>query len=139
MHSGPTRSNAHLWGITGEIVEAVFAANTVILSVEEIVSTETIRSDPNRTLIPGTAVEYVVSDPYGSHPSYAQGYYDRDNEAYLDWNEQTKTHESTESWLDEWVYGVENRTEYLEKMDTKRFLNLQPQTNYGVPIDMGVY
>lgn len=131
--------NAHLWGITGEIVEAVFAANTVILSVEEIVSTETIRSDPNRTLIPGTAVEYVVSDPYGSHPSYAQGYYDRDNDAYLDWNEQTKTHESTESWLDEWVYGVENRTEYLEKMDTKRFLNLQPQTNYGVPIDMGVY
>lgn len=48
---------------------------------------------------------------------------------YLDWNEQTKTPELAEGWLDEWVYAVENRTEYLEKMDTKRFLDLQPQTN----------
>lgn len=131
--------NAHIWGITGDIVEAVFAAETVILSVEEVVDGETIRSDPNRTLIPGAVIDYVVNEPYGAHPSYAQGYYDRDNEAYLAWNDQSKTHESTEEWLDEWVYNVENRTEYLEKLETKRFLDMQPQSDYSTPIDMGKY
>ena len=131
--------NAHVWGITGEIVEAVFSAERVILSVEEVVDNETIRSDPNRTLIPGTVVDYVVNEPYGAHPSYAQGYYDRDNKAYLEWDDRSKTHESTEEWLQEWVYDVENRTEYLEKLETKRFLGMQPQSDYGTPIDMGKY
>lgn len=131
--------SAQLWGIVGEMVEAAFAADTVILSVEEIVDGDVIRSDPNRTLIPDTAVDYVVEEPYGSHPSYAQGYYDRDNEAYLDWDRQTETHESTEEWLEEWVYGVENRAAYLEKLDTKRFVELQPQSNYATPVDMGEY
>ena len=131
--------SAQLWGIVGEMVEAAFAADTVILSVEEIVDSDVIRSDPNRTLIPDTAVDYVVEEPYGSHPSYAQGYYDRDNEAYLDWDRYTETHESTREWLEEWVYGVENRAEYLEKLDTKRFVELQPQSNYATPVDMGEY
>ena len=131
--------SAQLWGIVGEMVEAAFAADTVILSVEEIVDSDVIRSDPNRTLIPDAAVDYVVEEPYGSHPSYAQGYYDRDNEAYLDWDRHTETHESTQEWLEEWVYGVENRAEYLEKLDTKRFVGLQPQSNYATPVDMGEY
>ena len=76
--------NSHTWGILGEMVEAAFAAETVVLSVEEVVDEEIIRSDPNRTHIPGTIVDYVVEEPYGSHPSYAQGYYDRDNELYLE-------------------------------------------------------
>ncbi|WP_227379820.1 CoA transferase subunit A [Haladaptatus halobius] len=133
------KGSAQLWGIAGDMVEAAFAADIVVLSVEEIVDTEIIQSDPNRTLIPDTVVDYVVEEPYGSHPSYAQGYYDRDNQAYLDWNRQSETHESTLEWLDEWVNGVENRTEYLEKLDTKRFVELQPQSNYATPIDMGGY
>ncbi|WP_254544704.1 CoA transferase subunit A [Halomarina pelagica] len=131
--------NGQLWGIVGEMVEAAFAADTVVLSVEEFVDSRVIRSDPNRTLIPGSIVDYVVEEPYGSHPSYAQGYYDRDNEAYLDWDRQSASHESTVEWLDEWVYGVENRAEYLEKLDTERFLDLQPRSNYATPVDMGEY
>lgn len=131
--------NGQIWGIVGEIVEAAFAADTLILSVEELVDERVIRSDPNRTLIPGEVVDYVVEEPYGSHPSYAQGYYDRDNKAYLTWDEVSKSHESIEEWLDEWVYGVANHEEYLQKLDTERFLNLQPKTNYAAPIDMGEY
>ena len=131
--------NGQIWGIVGEIVEAAFAAETVVLSVEEIVDERVVRSDPNRTLVPGAVVDYVVEEPYGSHPSYAQGYYDRDNEAYLAWDEASKTHESTEEWLDEWVYGVANHDEYLRKLDTGRILDLQPKTNYAAPIDMGEY
>lgn len=131
--------SAQLWGIVGEMVEAAFAAETVILSVEEIVDGEVIRSDPNRTLIPSTVVDYVVEEPYGSHPSYAQGYYDRDNDAYLEWDELTETHESIEAWLEEWVYGVDDRKEYVEQMEAERIVELQPKSGYAVPIDMGVY
>jgi glutaconate CoA-transferase subunit A len=131
--------SAQLWGIVGEMVEAAFAADTVVLSVEEIVDTDVIRSDPNRTVIPSNVVDHVVEEPYGSHPSYAQGYYDRDNEAYLAWDEESESHESTEAWLDEWVYGVEDRQEYLGKMASERLVELQPKTGYAEPIDVGRY
>jgi glutaconate CoA-transferase subunit A len=131
--------NAQLWGIPGEMVEAAFAADTVVLTVEELVDESVVRSDPNRTLIPASVVDHVVEDPYGSHPSYAQGYYDRDNTAYLDWDEHSATHESTEAWLDEWVHGVENRLEYVEKLGAERLLDLEPRRSYATPIDMGAY
>lgn len=134
-----TAGNAHLWGIQGEVKIAGLAADTVILSVEEICSEETIRSDPNRTVITTDDVDHVVHDPYGSHPSYAQGYYGRDNEAYIEWAEIASDVDRVEAWLDEWVYGVENRREYIEKLDTDRLLDLQPDHSYATPIDMGAY
>ena len=45
-----------------------------------------IRADPNRTIIPGLIVDAVVVEPWGAHPSYVQGAYDRDNRFYLDWD-----------------------------------------------------
>ncbi len=134
-----TAGNAHLWGIQGEVKIAGLAADTVILSVEEICSEETIRSDPNRTVITTDDVDHVVHDPYGSHPSYAQGYYGRDNEAYIEWAEIASDVDRVEAWLDEWVYGVDNRREYIEKLDTDRLLDLQPDHSYATPIDMGAY
>lgn len=131
--------SAHLWGIPGEIVEAAFAADRVVLCAEEIVDEAVIRSDPNRTEIPGTVVDYVVEDPYGAHPSYAQGYYDRDNQAYLEWDEVSTSVESTIAWLDEWVHGVDDRRDYLEKLGAERLLELQPSSAYATPVDMGWY
>jgi glutaconate CoA-transferase subunit A len=131
--------DAQLWGITGDVTDAAFAANTVILSVEEIVNSETIRSDPNRVEIPGMVVDYVVEEPYGSHPSYTQGYYNRDNQAYLTWNEVSESHESTLDWLNEWVYGVEDRREYVEKLGVGRILDLEPAHDYAEPINIGRY
>ena len=66
--------------------EVAFAAKQVVVVVEEIVDEEVIRRDPNRTLIPGLVVDAVVHEPYGAHPSYVQGYYDRDNALYLAWD-----------------------------------------------------
>ena len=81
-----SQGNAQIWGILGEQKEAAFAARRVILTAEEIVDEAIIRSDPNRTLIPGFIVSAVCHVPYCSHPSYTQGYYDRDNEFYLEWD-----------------------------------------------------
>ena len=133
------RGNAHLWGISGEIVEAAFAADRVILCTEEVVSEDVIRSDPNRTAIPEMLVDHVVHDPYGAHPSYAQGYYDRDNEAYLEWDDISKSHESTVEWLEEWVHGVDDRRGYVEKLGAERLLDLEPDSAYATPLDMGRY
>ncbi len=129
--------NAHLWGIIGEQKEFAFAAKRVILTAEEIVDEAVIRSDPNRTLIPGFIVEAVCHVPYASHPSYAQGYYDRDNDFYLKWDKISESIDAVKSYLDEWVYGVKDRAAYWEKLgaDVHERLNVRPKfseaVNYG--------
>src|SRR5437870_7813109 len=96
------QGNTHLWGLLGVQKEVAFASHKVIIVVEEIVDEAVIRADPNRTLIPGLIVDAVVHEPYGAHPSYVQGYYDRDNEFYLMWDEASRDQEKTGSWLNEW-------------------------------------
>jgi glutaconate CoA-transferase subunit A len=107
---------AQVWGLLGVQKEAAFASSRVIVVAEEIVDEMVIRADPNRTLVPGFVVDAVVHEPWGCHPSYAQGYYDRDNASYLAWGEISKSRASLERWLDEWVHGVAGRAEYVEKM-----------------------
>jgi glutaconate CoA-transferase subunit A len=129
--------NAHLWGIIGEQKESAFAARRLILTAEEIVDESIIRSDPNRTLIPGFIVSAVCHVPYASHPSYAQGYYDRDNDFYLKWDKISESAGTVKDYLDEWVYGVKDRAEYWQKLDpgTRERLQVRPRLseaiNYG--------
>jgi len=131
------QGNAHLWGIIGEQKEAAFAAKKVILSAEEIVDESVIRSDPNRTMIPGIIVSAVCHVPFACHPSYAQGYYDRDNEFYLGWDKVSESPESVKQYLDEWVYGVKDRAEYWQKLGAQERLKVTPQMSE--PINYGRY
>jgi glutaconate CoA-transferase subunit A len=131
--------NAHIWGIIGEQKEAAFAAQHVILTAEEIVDEVVIRSDPNRTLIPGFIVDAVCHVPFCAHPSYTQGYYDRDNSFYLEWDQISKNRDTVEDYLQEWVYGVKDRDEYWCKLgeDVHKKLNTSKRLSY--PVDYGVY
>jgi glutaconate CoA-transferase subunit A len=131
--------NAHLWGIVGEQKEAAFASERVILTAEEIVSDEVIRSDPNRTLIPGFIVDAVCHVPYCSHPSYTQGYYDRDNAFYLEWDKISRSQETLQSYLDEWVYGVKDRNEYWEKLGVEVHKRLKVSSKPSIPVEYGDY
>jgi glutaconate CoA-transferase subunit A len=131
--------NAHLWGIIGEQKEAAFAAKKVILTAEEIVDEAVIRSDPNRTMIPGIIVDAVCHVPYACHPSYAQGYYDRDNEFYLQWDKISESLENVQAWLDEWVYGVKDRSEYWQKLGSETHQRLQVKSRFSQPINYGEY
>jgi glutaconate CoA-transferase subunit A len=131
--------NAHIWGIIGEQKEAAFAAERVILTAEEIVDEAIIRSDPNRTLIPGFIVDAVCQVPYCAHPSYTQGYYDRDNPFYLDWDEVSKTQESVQKYLDEWVYGVKDRAEYWERLGPETHARLRIASRPSEVVDYGKY
>jgi len=107
--------NAQIWGLLGVQKEAAFASRHVIVVVEELVDESTIRADPNRTLIPGVIVDAVVVEPWGAHPSYAQGFYDRDNDFYVAWENITRDPAKLSAYLDEFVLGVADRQEYLAK------------------------
>lgn len=131
--------NAHLWGIIGEQKEAAFAAKKVILTAEEIVDESVIRSDPNRTMIPGIVVSAVCHVPFACHPSYAQGYYDRDNEFYLAWDKISESADTTKQYLDEWVYGVKDRNEYWEKLGAEAHKRLEVSQQMSEPINYGKY
>jgi glutaconate CoA-transferase subunit A len=131
--------NAHLWGIIGEQKEAAFAAKKVILTAEEIVDESVIRSDPNRTMIPGIVVTAVCHVPFACHPSYAQGYYDRDNEFYLAWDKVSESADATRQYLDRWVYGVKDRQEYWEKLGEEVHKRLEVPQLMSEPINYGKY
>ena len=128
--------NAQVWGLLGTQKEAAFASRRVIVVCEELVSESVIRADPNRTLIPGLVVHAVVHEPWGAHPSYAQGFYDRDNEFYVGWEAIGRDEGRLQSWLDEWVYGVSGRAAYLERQPGLRERlaagsRMAPGVNYG--------
>lgn len=131
--------NAQIWGIVGEQKEAAFAAERVILTAEEIVDEAVIRSDPNRTLIPGFVVDAVCHVPYAAHPSYTQGYYDRDNAFYLDWDRISASPEATRAYLAEWVYGVPDRQAYWEKLGPEVQARLRVASRPSLPADYGQY
>lgn len=131
--------NTHFWGVIGDQREAAFAARKVILVVEEIVDEQVIRSDPNRTIIPGFIVSAVVEEPWGAHPSFLQGYYDRDDEFYINWHNISCDEEALQAYLEEWVYGVTNRGEYLEKLGAAKIRALTPKHCYSTPVDYGLY
>ncbi|MEP7379063.1 MAG: CoA-transferase [Chloroflexota bacterium] len=131
--------DTQVWGLLGCQKEAAFAADRVIVVVEELVDESVIRADPNRTILPGLVVDAVVVEPFGAHPSYAQGYYDRDNAFYLEWDRISREEESLQSWLDEWVRGVSGRAEYLEKLGKERLMGLRPTPAPSGSVDYGEY
>jgi len=128
--------NAQVWGLLGTQKEAAFAAARVVVVAEELVDQSVIRADPNRTVIPGMIVNAVVIEPWGAHPSYAQGYYDRDNDFYVAWEDISRDAARLQAYLDQWVYGVRDRAEYLERQPALRnrlqaSLQLSGEVNYG--------
>ena len=131
--------DTQIWGLLGCQKEVAFAAKRVIVVVEEIVEEATIRRDPNRTLIPGAIVDAVVEEPFGCHPSFAQGYYDRDNRFYLEWDAIAKDPETLAAWLDEWVYGLENHRAYVEKFGDAYWDALRPEQALSGEVDYGRY
>ena len=131
--------NTQIWGLLGCQKEAAFAADRVIVVVEELVEESVVRADPNRTVIPGLIVDAVVVDPFGAHPSYVQGRYDRDNRFYLDWDPISRDEEKTQAWLREWVYDLDGREAYVQKLGAERIASLTPGSAPSGSVEYGEY
>jgi glutaconate CoA-transferase subunit A len=89
--------NVQLWGISGVQKEAVLAAKRALVTVEEIV--DTLDPVPGAVVLPRFVVTAVAEVPGGAAPSYAHGYYARDNGAYLDWEKTSRDREAFTAWL----------------------------------------
>jgi glutaconate CoA-transferase subunit A len=130
--------NAHCWGNFGVMLEAVRAARKVIVVAEEIVASEVIASDPNRTVIPGFLVSAVVHEPLGAHPSPVQGYYSRDNDFFRQYHAETKTADDYARWRAKWIDGVEDRAAYLDLLGPERGESLKVKRHaFSEPADYG--
>lgn len=129
--------NVQMWGITGAQQEVAYAARTVIVTVEEIVDEDVVRSDPNRTVLPSHVVSAVVECRGGAHPSYAQGHYDRDNAFYREWEPLSRDRDAATAWIDEWVHGVPDREAYLAKLGAERWKSVRVDPRPSQPVDFG--
>lgn len=130
--------NIQMWGLTGLQAEAVFASKHAIVTVEEIVSDHVVRSDPNRTVIPSHAVSAVVEVPMGAHPSFIQGYYDRDNEFYRSWSAISADYEVLQTWIRDWILHTGSHAEYVAKLGTERLAKLAVGEAWSLPVNYGV-
>jgi len=130
--------NAHCWGNFGVMLEGVRAARRAIVVAEKIVEAEVIASDPNRTVIPGFLVSAVVECPWGAHPSPVQGCYSRDDAAFQQYHEQTKTPREFDAWKARWVEGVQDRREYMNLVGACRQQELEVKRHaYAAQADFG--
>jgi glutaconate CoA-transferase subunit A len=93
--------NVQMWGITGIQKEALLAARTTLVTVEEIV--DDLDPMPGQVIIPGWAITYIAHAPGGAHPSYAHGYYDRDNTFYQQWDQISRDRDTFTTWMTQHV------------------------------------
>jgi glutaconate CoA-transferase subunit A len=97
--------NVQLWGIVGVQKETVLASERSIVTVEEVV--DELEPLPGAIVLPHWVVTCVAEAPRGARPSYTQGYYDRDNQAYRDWDAIGRDREKFQQWLDEEIFAQE--------------------------------
>jgi glutaconate CoA-transferase subunit A len=97
------KGNVQLWGILGVQKETVLASARALVTVEEVV--DELQPTPGAIVIPNWVIDAVAVVPRGAHPSYAHGYYDRDNAFYKQWDEISRERETFTQWLDEHVHA----------------------------------
>lgn len=111
--------------------EAVRASDRVIVIAEQIVPKEYLRRDPDLNLIPQYQVDYLVELPWAGHPTGCQGFYEVDAAFIRDFYAQSKSEEGFSAWAKEWIYGVRDHYEYLEKLGANRLENLRTNQALG--------
>jgi glutaconate CoA-transferase subunit A len=98
------KGNVQLWGILGVQKETVLASARSIVTVEEVV--DELEPRPGAIVIPGWVVGAVSLVPHGAHPSYAAGYYDRDNEFYVAWDDVSRDRDEFATWMERHVLAA---------------------------------
>lgn len=120
VHRADKYGNAQIDGISGFAFEMARASKRLIISTEELISTEEIQRYPERTIIPWFLVDAVVVAPFGSHPGEMCYCYERDQEHLLEFLKAAETEETTQQYLQKYVYGPKNHQEYLDLIGRDR-------------------
>jgi glutaconate CoA-transferase subunit A len=105
------KGNVFLWGILGVQKEAALAAKRVVVTVEERV--RSLDAPPNACILPHWVINAVCEVPLGATPSYAHGYYERDNVFYRGWEHISRDRKRFAAWVEQHILGTQNFEEYL--------------------------
>ncbi|WP_096190356.1 CoA transferase subunit A [Evansella halocellulosilytica] len=108
------QGNVQMWGIVGIQKEAAFAANRVIVTVEEVV--DELIPKPHSVFIPASIVHAVSVVPNGTYPSYALDYSNRDNEFYKEWDGISRDRDTYKQWMEQYVLDSADFSEFLHKL-----------------------
>lgn len=132
--------NAQYWGSMGSVAAAL-CSKRIVVSCEEIVDHDIIRSSPHLTIIPAHRVNAVVEVPWGAHPTEVLGYYNSDRSMYATFSNAAATKDAMKVWMDEWVYGCANReaylTHYVQKYGNGLLDNIRAKAYYSAPANYG--
>jgi acyl CoA:acetate/3-ketoacid CoA transferase alpha subunit len=125
VHRADKYGNAQIDGISGFSAELARSSKRLLISTERIVDSEEIRAAPDRTIIPYYLVDAVIEAPFGSHPGEMCYLYQRDEPRIRDWVDAAKEPETTQAYLDQFIYGVKDHKEYLALIGKERLENLR--------------
>ncbi|HUA17836.1 MAG TPA: CoA-transferase [Bryobacteraceae bacterium] len=109
------KGNVLIWGVVGVQKEAVLAARHVVVTVEEIV--DRLDAPPNAVVLPSWVIGAVCEVRGGAFPSYAQGYYPRNNAFYKQWDPIARERETFQAWMQKHVLGTRDFQEYKQSLD----------------------
>jgi len=118
---------------------ALAARRGVVATVEGAPGTAAADTVRGAVHVPAHRVLAICVEPFGAHPSYVQGAYDRDNQFYLAWDAITKDEDALQAWLREWVYELDGRAAYREKLGEDRVASLRPGAAPSGSVDYGRY
>ena len=93
-----TAGNVQLWGFVGIQKEAVLCARRVLATVEEVV--ERLEPRPGAVVLPSWTIDFVSEVPNGAHPSYSDGYTQRDNSFYIAWDSISRDRDRFRRWME---------------------------------------
>ena len=96
----------------------MLAAKRSIVTVEEIV--DELHGAYNDIVLPHWVISAVCEVPRGAHPSYAQGYYKRDNRFYTEWDNISRERDSFTAWINDFVFGTPDHAGFMKKFDASR-------------------
>jgi len=124
VHRADKFGNCQIDGISGFAFELARASKRLLISTEEIIPTEEIRRHPDRTIIPYYLVDAVIHAPFGSHPGEMCYVYERDEDQIKAWVEASRTPETTQAYLQKYIYDLKDHQAYLDLIGQKRLQEL---------------
>lgn len=125
VHRADKYGNCQIDGISGFAFELARASKRLLISTEEIVSTDEIRRQPDRTIIPYYLVDAVIEAPFGSHPGEMCYIYERDEPHIKSWAEASKDPETTQAYLQKYIYDLKDHQDYLDLIGSERLQELK--------------
>lgn len=133
--------NAQYWGAIGSVPAAALASKRIIVTCEQIVDTEIIRSSPHHTIIPAFRTDAVIEVPWGAHPTEVVGHYNQDRLMYGLFMLAAADGDRLQKWMDEWIFRCHDRPAYIDhyadKFGSDRLQKLVAKPFYSAPADYG--